>query len=162
MEKKVEHIEEPFDYLKFRNNENYKLKTSDGKDVSYLNKYIINPNTKQYGFIGLIEENGEYKVIDWTENDKDTVIMHLEKVINYDHITSETIKDTENHNFVMTAVEYARYKAFCKDHSGCCKNMGAIGGGISVSFMPTGLGNCIKCECASCGTSVDITDISCW
>lgn len=96
----------------------------------------------------------------------------------YDNITSKDIPEDEAFNkkyedhkkyaFTLSKVEYLRYKQFVEDHRKCrvrpdgTHRYGAIGGGLVVSFMGTGLGNIIKCKCETCGKSVDITDESCW
>ena len=70
--------------------------------------------------------------------------------------------------FRMGPVEWLRYKKFCEDHGNCMRNpdgshrFGAIGGGVSVTFMPTGLGNIVKVKCETCGRTYDLTDVNCW
>jgi hypothetical protein len=41
------------------------------------------------------------------------------------------------------------------------KNFGAIGGGITYSFLPTGLGVIASVTCA-CGAKCDLTDVDNW
>lgn len=41
------------------------------------------------------------------------------------------------------------------------KNPGAIGGGMTYSFTPTGLGTIVKVQCG-CGDSFDVTDYDNW
>lgn len=41
------------------------------------------------------------------------------------------------------------------------KAMGAIGGGLTYTFTPTGLGIITKAVCA-CGANVDLTDFEDW
>lgn len=46
--------------------------------------------------------------------------------------------------------------------SGHCKTYaGAIGGRITISFTPTGLGTCVWAECI-CGEKLDLTEVDDW
>ena len=95
----------------------------------------------------------------------------------YNYITEADIKDADPFSdefriaktFTMNAVEKMRYEAFCKAHRDCVRDpktgrshFGTIGGGIVVSFMGTGLGDCISVKCERCGHHADITDNTHW
>lgn len=95
----------------------------------------------------------------------------------YDDITKESLpedieafeeKNKWGMNFRLSPVEYLRWEKFQEDHEDCMENpdgshkFGTIGGGISISFMGTGLGNLVSCKCHACGKTVDITDSSNW
>ena len=86
----------------------------------------------------------------------------------YDNITVSDNDNSCQQCFYMDPTEDARYSAFCEDHKNCMRNSdgshryGTIGGGISVEFMPTGLGNIIQCKCHTCGKIVDITNTLNW
>ena len=64
--------------------------------------------------------------------------------------------------FELNEVEQARYKNFYKEHKNCASRMGAVGGFVSVTFTPTGLGNAIALKCNHCGRIEEITDIDNW
>lgn len=53
-------------------------------------------------------------------------------------------------------------KKFIAKHKPCRTNVGAIGGGYTIMFTPTGLGNLIVVKCDICGAEKNITDISWW
>lgn len=63
--------------------------------------------------------------------------------------------------FKLNEKEEQNYKEFCKEHRGC-EFTSTIGGKISITFTPTGLGNIVEVECHACGETKDITDISNW
>lgn len=47
------------------------------------------------------------------------------------------------------------------DHQECKNsNVGAIGGRLQFSIVPTGLGTILKVKCAVCGKELDLTDYS--
>lgn len=46
-------------------------------------------------------------------------------------------------------------------HNDCEADAGAIGGRVSYTFTPTGLGMCIKAQCM-CGEEIDLTDVADW
>lgn len=48
-----------------------------------------------------------------------------------------------------------KWKEHCKTYAG------AIGGRISITFTPTGLGTCIEAKCI-CGEKIDLTDAENW
>ena len=96
---------------------------------------------------------------------------------NYDDVTRDDIlgdydeykeKTKWGRSFEMTPVEYLRWQKFQEEHRDCQRRpdglprFGAIGGGMSVTFAPTGLGNLVSVRCGHCGTTVDITDTDCW
>ena len=64
--------------------------------------------------------------------------------------------------FELTPVEGARYDTFCKNHRHKDVEMGAIGGGTSITFSPNSIGHCVKCKCHICGQTADITDNDSW
>ena len=63
--------------------------------------------------------------------------------------------------FKLNEKEEQNYKEFCNEHR-YCGFSSAIGGKISVTFIPTGLGDVKIVKCKSCDKEKDITDISCW
>ena len=90
-------------------------------------------------------------------------------MFDYQSITEKDIPaDAKGYDFRMSAVEYARYKKFCENHEDCMERedgrprYGAIGGGIVVTCVGTGLGNIWHVKCQTCGAEADITDISNW
>ena len=70
--------------------------------------------------------------------------------------------------FELDKIETARYKTFWNEHRQCRidKNgkprFGGIGGGMSIKFTPTGLGNLVECHCEGCNKTEDITNIDSW
>jgi hypothetical protein len=70
--------------------------------------------------------------------------------------------------FELTEDESKKAREFFKNHK-CSigldeygfKKMGAIGGGETYSFTPTGLGNIIEVKC-TCGKKLDLTDTDSW
>lgn len=80
----------------------------------------------------------------------------------------ENEKKEEGCSFKMDKVEYEKYKAFCKKHRNCQRKpdgrprFGTIGGGFSVTFIPTGLSPIISVKCNHCGEIEDITDSDNW
>lgn len=66
-------------------------------------------------------------------------------------------------NFKLNEVEQKAYEEFISQHKGCAsKFYSAIGGKISITFTPTGLGDIIVVKCNKCGKEKDITDTSNW
>lgn len=63
--------------------------------------------------------------------------------------------------FKLNEKEEQNYKEFCKEHREC-EFASTIGGKISITFTPTGLGNIVEVKCNACGETKDITDISNW
>ena len=65
--------------------------------------------------------------------------------------------------FSLSKEEEIKYLKWLKKHNKKCPNVyvGAIGGRITFSFTPTGLGpiTTIKCEC---GEKLDLTEIENW
>lgn len=77
--------------------------------------------------------------------------------------TDEEIETMVPVSFKLDKVETWRYEEFCERHRKCVSGKnGAIGGGISVEFMPTGLGNIVHCKCRFCGKEEDITNSGNW
>lgn len=70
--------------------------------------------------------------------------------------------------FELDEAETNRYKKFRSMHLKCLfdehgiSKFGTIGGGLSIKFTPTGLGNLVECHCEGCGKTEDITDIDSW
>lgn len=119
-------------------------------DVGFdITEKFINEN---YTAEDRIEEslNGNklvYDYIDKIPDDKD----FLEKYKRYTEAKT-----------IMSPLEYARYLQFCEDHKHPDIDRGAIGGGLIISYMPTGLGDIVKVKCDLCGAEADITDINSW
>ena len=73
-------------------------------------------------------------------------------------------KDIELETFKLNKVETARYLKFRENHHECLfdkeghSNFGCSGGGIILTFEPTGLGNFVECKCLWCNSSANITD----
>ena len=68
--------------------------------------------------------------------------------------------------FTIDDKEYEVYRDWFNKHNESCKlknpnNQTTIGGRITFSFTPTGLGTVITVECA-CGEKVNVTDIEDW
>lgn len=95
----------------------------------------------------------------------------------YDDITEDDIPGDYNEfcektksarTFEMNPVEYLRWKKFQEEHRNCQRRpdglprFGAIGGGMSITFAPTGLGDLVSVRCGHCDTKVDITDTTHW
>ena len=88
----------------------------------------------------------------------------------YDTITEDSIanKDINEKEYKMNKVETARYNKFLEIHNKCLKDengenkFGAIGGGISILFETTGIGDVVVCKCGGCNKKVNITDYDCW
>lgn len=166
----------------YNNNEYYSycwdgLYTNSGKPVKILETDVDFYKNGENNIIGLVEDYDKHEFCVWDKKgknfnpDKDIYMIRYETP-NYDHITKKDIPDTDEfrdnyernqqYSFKMSPLEYLRYKEFCKDHSNCCKNTCAIGGGIVVSFIGTGLGNIVHAKCECCGLEVDLTDNECW
>ena len=65
--------------------------------------------------------------------------------------------------FKFTENEAKAAKEFEEKHIGCVrKNPTAIGGHITYSFTPTGIGLGVTVKCNLCGEELDITDYGCW
>ena len=68
--------------------------------------------------------------------------------------------------FQIDEKETKKLNDWLKEHNKKCvfkdpANQGAIGGRLTYSFTPTGLGCVIKITCA-CGENVDVTDYNAW
>lgn len=90
-----------------------------------------------------------------------------------DYLTEEEynnlVEKSKKCTFRMNVNEYFRYNKFAEAHKDCRVDretgrhkFGTIGGGLSVSFMSTGLGDIITVKCHACGEELDITDVDCW
>ncbi len=159
------------DFLKSDKKENQKRKYTDS------DKKI---NTDFDKSKALFEDNTSMKNDVLSEKEKESELQKCDDDYeinnkfpkNYDDITFEDVpKDFDENKcrkFVMSPVEYLRYKKFQEDHKECKRNpdgssrFGAIGGGERVTFVGTGIGDIIKVKCEYCGTEVDLTDNSCW
>lgn len=60
--------------------------------------------------------------------------------------------------FKLNEKETEQYQKFLSKHKSCRANIGAIGGGYTVMFSPTGLGSAVIVKCDICGAKQDITD----
>lgn len=110
----------------------------------------------------------------WFKKNNDNSPIDLKTKRKYDDINDESYKalsdeqkdkiERYRNNWGMTPVEYMRYNRFTDDHKICrSKHHSTIGGlGPIVSFVGTGLGYIISCECPICGEKVDVTDIDNW
>ena len=66
--------------------------------------------------------------------------------------------------FTLNKKETKKYNNWCKKHKKICPIKGpggAIGGKITFSFTPTGLGPIIEVKCA-CGKKKNLTDWKNW
>ncbi len=68
--------------------------------------------------------------------------------------------------FELTGKEYTTFSEWDKKHKKVCKlyndpNPPAIGGRLTFSFTPTGLGSGVSVKCA-CGEECNCTDYECW
>lgn len=95
------------------------------------------------------------------------------KDLNLSSLSDEEIveikKKAKDCCYRLSATEYFRMKKFYETHKECRVDpetgkhkFGAIGGGSSITFTPTGLGNLVSVKCHGCGSEIDITDIDCW
>lgn len=64
--------------------------------------------------------------------------------------------------FELNEVEKKRAEKFIKKHLHPETNHGAIGGHISYTFIPTGIGNAVTIKCGDCDKEENITDYDCW
>lgn len=69
-------------------------------------------------------------------------------------------------NFELDEYELNKYRKWVDEHDKKCPyadrmNQGAIGGRMSFTFTPTGLGQITKIKCA-CGDEVDVTQYEHW
>lgn len=63
--------------------------------------------------------------------------------------------DIKCSEYKLNKLEQLRYDTFYLKHSKCKE-------AISVTFIPTGIGCCVKVKCLDCGEEEDITDVSDW
>ena len=90
------------------------------------------------------------------------------EAIEYCSIINKTLNNTKRHLFELTDDQYKMAIEWYKTHE-CTievdefghKNMGAIGGGMTFSFTPTGLGNIETVSCA-CGSKLNLTEFDKW
>jgi hypothetical protein len=64
--------------------------------------------------------------------------------------------------FALTPIEEIKFKNWDKKHTACRGQDGAIGGRLTFSFTPTGLGTIIKVRCSICKREIDLTDTNNW
>lgn len=64
--------------------------------------------------------------------------------------------------FNLDEAEDKRAVVFLKRHKHPRQDKGAIGGHITYSFTPTGLGNITVIRCGACGVIKALTDFSAW
>lgn len=82
---------------------------------------------------------------------------------NYEYPTEEQLAIINPEVFKLNKVETWKYQEFWKKHLKCVSGKyGTIGGGISIEFMPTGLGCVVECKCHTCGEIEDITCTDNW
>ena len=162
--------------------------TKNGKKItySYTDEYgllIFKQNTEKNVIFIPYRPNGTrynyddvgFDIVGKFVNENDTAEDRIKESINgnklvYDYI--DTVPD--NKEFVekygrycetkitMSPLEYARYLQFCEDHKHDDIDRCAIGGGMEISYMPTGIGNIVKVRCELCGAEADITDSNSW
>ena len=66
--------------------------------------------------------------------------------------------------FKIDDEQMKKLKSWIEIHRTTCwyfKNPGAIGGGLSYIFTPTGIGESLKVKCI-CGEQIDLTDMDKW
>lgn len=162
--------------------------TKNGEKItySYTDEYgllIFKQNTEKNVIFIPYRPNGTrynyddvgFDIVGKFVNKNDTAEDRIKESLNgnklvYDYI--DTVPD--NKEFVekygrycetkitMSPLEYARYLQFCEDHKHDDIDRGAIGGGMEISYIPTGIGNIVKVRCELCGAEADITDSNCW
>ena len=68
-------------------------------------------------------------------------------------------------SFVLDEGQAERYNAWNIEHKKVCKytnnGSGAIGGRLTFSFTPTGLGDVVEVSCA-CGEKINLTNYDDW
>lgn len=60
--------------------------------------------------------------------------------------------------FELTKAQEAKFKVWDKKHTECRGVDGAIGGRLTYSFIPTGLGVIIIIKCSKCNKTLDLTE----
>lgn len=143
------------------------FKINNGKNDTLI---PYRPNGTRYNY-----NKDSFDIVGKFVNENDTAEDRIKESLNgnklvYDYI--DTVPDNKEFvekygrycetKVIMSPLEYARYLQFCKDHKHDEIDRGAIGGGMEISYMPTGLGNIVKLRCELCGAEADITDSNCW
>ena len=64
--------------------------------------------------------------------------------------------------FELTTIEMEKFKNWDKKHRACRGKDGAIGGRLTFSFSPNGMGCITKIRCSICKKELDLTDVSKW
>jgi hypothetical protein len=66
--------------------------------------------------------------------------------------------------FKITGVELDKVNEFKKKHRESCayKHNLTLGEYWSYTFLPTGIGTCVKVICNLCGAEEDVTDVDSW
>lgn len=66
-------------------------------------------------------------------------------------------------NFSLDPIEEKRYNQFLQDHDiRCGFGKNTVGGKISITFTPTGLGMIKVVRCKACGKEENITNFDNW
>lgn len=63
---------------------------------------------------------------------------------------------------LMSDVEARKAIAFQSKHNECDGSAGAIGGAVTYSFTPTGLGFIVVLRCSICKQEENVTDFENW
>ena len=63
--------------------------------------------------------------------------------------------------FILDDKIVKRIVKWLLNHECTIDDEGAIGGKITYTFTPTGLGDIVKCKCA-CGKEIDVTEYEKW
>ena len=63
------------------------------------------------------------------------------------------------YNFGLNKEQIVKFLKWDKKHKVCkLVNLGAIGGRLEFTFIPTGIGPIAKVKCAVCMKEIDLTD----
>lgn len=71
-------------------------------------------------------------------------------------------------NFVLSDKQEKQWHEFQEKHKECCRKKtgrdiaSPSGGGYSVIFSPTGIGDIVHFKCHFCGQEENVTDYDCW
>ena len=145
----------------------YMFNISNGKINDFIpyrpNGTRYNYNENYFDIVGkfIDETNTSEERVNESLNGNKLVYDYIDKVPKTKEF-SEKYKRYCKNKVIMSPLEYARYLQYCEDHKQPDIGMGALGGDMEISYMPTGLGNIIKVKCDLCGAEADITDSSCW